>query len=98
MTEGLKDQIDALRDLQQHPGWQIVRDAIVKEITGDFETHITKALDHPDGAVALDRMRQVAAVRAAGMRWLKLPQETLARLMAQAQADEPQVSRRPNGL
>jgi hypothetical protein len=95
-------QIEALKDLISSQGWKLYRDMVVGEISGDFEEHITKALDVPDAAVALDRMRQVAAVRKAGLRWLRLPQE---RLEALAQSvnhrhdiEDTRIGRRPVGL
>lgn len=99
MSEPLKDQIDALVDLQQHPGWLMYRDAVMKEIASDFEENITKALNVPDGPIALERMRQVAAVRLAGLRWLKWPSEKLTQVRAQAEGQRPDVtSRRPEGV
>ena len=92
-------QIDALRELTQSAGWHLYRELVLQEITGDFEEHITKALDTPDAAVALDRMRQVAAVRKAGMRWLQLPQERLRTLAESARTTEERgYGRRPVGL
>lgn len=97
----LTDQIEALTDLQTHPGWQAYRAAVVAEITGDFEEHITRALDVHDPVVAIDRMRQVAAVRKAGLRWLQWPTERLATLKQQAESHQraqAAVSRRPEGV
>lgn len=94
-------QIEAFRDLVQSKGWQMYRELVMQEIASDFEEHITKALDVPDSGVALDRMRQVAAVRKAGLRWLKLPQERLQSLTEQAKRHDETTtrdSRRPVGL
>ena len=71
---------------------------VMDEIAGNFENEITKALNIPDGTLAIDRMRQVAAVRQAGLRWLELPKRKLAEL-EQGQRDETSVqTRRPVGL
>jgi hypothetical protein len=94
-------QIEALRDLVSSQGWKLYREMVIGEISGDFEEHITKALDVPDAAVALDRMRQVAAVRKAGLRWLKLPIERLESLTETVQMHDSikhQQGRRPLGL
>ena len=93
-------QIEALKDLMQHPGWALYRAFVLNEIAGDFEEHITRALDVPDPTVALDRMRQVAAVRKAGLRWLKLPSERLKTLTEQVERkdDIAAKGRRPIGL
>lgn len=94
-------QIEALRDLTQSEGWRLYRELVLQEISGDFEEHITKALDVADSAVALDRMRQVAAVRKAGLRWLKLPQERLKALTDQVERRDEAThnpGRRPVGL
>lgn len=96
----LTDRIEALIDLQTHPGWQLYREAVLAEVTSEFEEHITRALDVPDPTVALDRMRQVAAVRKAALRWLKWPAERLATLTQQAETQQrttTSVSRRPEG-
>lgn len=94
------DDIEALTDLMASRGWQLYRELVMNEIAGDFEEHITRALDVPDATVALDRMRQVAAVRKAGLRWLKLPKERLADLLRQRQTEAHNASpgRRPMGL
>ena len=96
-------QIEALRDLTSSHGWKLYHAMVMEEIASHFEDHITKALDVPNGTVALDRMRQVAAVRKAGLRWLKLPQERLQALTntvehAQETKDAHLVGRRPVGL
>ena len=95
-----KEQIEALTDLQQSSGWRLFRDLIMAEISGDFEEHITRALDVPDQVVAIDRMRQVAAIRKAGLRWLKLPAERVKTLEQGEQASQPVrlLSRRPEGV
>lgn len=102
MTEDLSPtaQIEALKELTQSQGWILYRDLVIQEISGDFEEHITKALDVPDAGVALDRMRQVAAVRKAGLRWLKLPQERMQALVEgkDREAEEVRIGRRPVGL
>ena len=92
--------IEALTDLLQHPGWAIYRGLVMDEIAGDFEEHITRALDVPDPSVAIDRMRQVAAVRKAGLRWLKLPKERLDALTQQHKTEHLVAvqGRRPLGL
>ena len=95
-------QIDALKDLVSSQGWQLYREMVLGEISGDFEEHITKALDVPDATVALDRMRQVAAVRKAGLRWLKLPHERMEGLVEAVNRThdnrETRPGRRPDGL
>lgn len=96
-------QIEALTDLVQSQGWKVFTDLVLSEISGDFEDHITRALDVPDAAVALDRMRQVAAVRKAGLRWLHLPKERLKTLSDKVNQsheleDARLVGRRPYGL
>lgn len=96
----LEGQIEALQNLQQHPGWHVFKEAVLHEIAGQFEDDITRALDTVDSTIALDRMRQVAAVRKAGLRWLKLPAEKLAQLKQQAQVEAQAQSpgRRPVGM
>lgn len=95
-------QIEALRDLLQSKGWSLYRECVLQEIAGDFEEHITRALDAQNETLALDRMRQVAAVRKAGLRWLKLPEERLRSLSEQVtrndDAEVGRVGRRPVGL
>ena len=104
MTDDLSPaaQIDALRDLTQSQGWKLYRAMVMDDIAGKFEDDITKALDVPDAAIAIDRMRQVAAVRKAGYRWLTLPEERLRSLTEQVtQRDEVthmHAVRRPRGL
>jgi hypothetical protein len=73
MTELQTADADALTDLLQSRGWALFREGVLAEVTADFEEHITRALDVSDGVAALDRMRQVAAVRKAGLRWLAWP-------------------------
>lgn len=95
-----KEQLDSLTDLQQSQGWKLFYEQMVKEIAGDFEEHITKALDVPDSTIAIDRMRQVAAIRKAGLRWLKWPTERINQLKQQLD-DRPEdrpISRRPVGV
>ena len=99
-TTPTPSDVEALQDLLASRGWELYRELVMNEIAGDFEEHITRALDVQDGTVALDRMRQVAAVRKAGMRWLQLPKERLQALQAEKaierQAQQPR--RRPLGL
>lgn len=99
-TDTPNADIEALNDMIQSRGWLLFKDLVMAEIASDFEEHITRALDVPDQAVALDRMRQVAAVRKAGLRWLKLPTERLKTLSGeqerQTAAERP--GRRPAGL
>ena len=92
--------LTALRDLVTSRGWQLYRQMVTDEIAGDFEEHITKALDVPDAAMALDRMRQIAAVRKAGLRWLRLPQQRIDALKAKDRREDALASpsRRPLGL
>lgn len=93
--------LEALRDLIQSRGWLIFFELVTAEITADFQEHITRALDVPDGTVALDRMRQVAAVRKAGLRWLKLPSERITMLEQKHDfnsVDPQPQSRRPVGV
>lgn len=92
--------MEALADLVSSRGFALYRELVMAEIAGDFEEHITRALDVSDGTVALDRMRQIAAVRKAGLRWLELPKRKLAELqqgLATGAAQDGE-SRRPMGL
>ena len=100
MSESNKADIEALRDLVQSRGWALYREIVMTEIAGDFEEHITKALDVADSTLALDRMRQIAAVRRAGLRWLDLPKRKLADLQQGQQTElaASGPSRRPMGL
>jgi hypothetical protein len=100
VTEPQKAEIDALSSLIESDGWKKYREMVMTEIAGDFEEHITKALDSPDSILALDRMRQVAAVRKAGLRWLSLPKKRLDMLNQQAstERDVLPMGRRPQGL
>ena len=84
MTDTILEDREALRDLLQSRGWMIYRELVMDEITANFEEHITRALDVQDATVALDRMRQIAAVRKAGLRWLQLPKERLEALAREA--------------
>lgn len=100
MIEQTKADIEALHDLVNSRGYALYRQMVMEEIAGDFENQITKALDVTDSALALDRMRQVAAVRKAGLRWLELPRRKLQELQ-QGLENETTMSgpvRRPMGL
>lgn len=96
------EQIDALRELTQSSGWKLFLGMVREEIVGTFEDNITRALSDPETAIAVDKARQIAAVRLAGLRWLKLPEErvrTLTEQMSQQDArTHAQVGRRPVGL
>ena len=101
MTPEQEAEYTAIHDLLGSAGWKIFRDSVLAEIAGDFEEHITRALDTNDSSMALDRMRQVASVRKAGLRWLKLPQERMAIL--ESMAEQPlqgweRQTRRPVGV
>ena len=96
-------QIEALRDLTSSQGWKIYTEMVKREIEVDFADHITRALDSQTSEIALDKMRQVAVVRKAGYRWLKMPEEKLQALTnvvehAQETKDNHLVGRRPVGL
>ena len=100
VTEQQAADLDALRTLLASHGWALFRRMVLVEIEEEFQEHITKALDVPDGTVALDRMRQIAAVRQAGARWLARPAKEVNLLQQMQRAsspDEPQ-SRRGAGL
>ena len=103
MSVSVEDR-ESLKDLLQSRGWMLYRDMVMEEITANFEEHITRALDVQDATVALDRMRQIAAVRKAGLRWLQLPKERLEALAREAdeairhQERLSVVGRRPVGL
>ena len=93
--------LDALKDLTQSRGWQLFRDMVMEDIAGAFESDITKALSMPDSVLAIDKMRQVAAVRMAGLRWLRLPQERAQSLADHAVRQHEMAttsSRRPIGV
>lgn len=101
MTAEHDSEYHALHDLLDSAGWKLFRDAVLKEIVGDFENDVTRALDNTDAVLALDRMRQVAAIRKAGLRWLKIPNERLSVL--ESVAEQPSASwasqgRRPVGV
>lgn len=98
MTE--ESRLEALRDLVQSHGWSIFRQMVMDDVTERFEADITKALDVSDNTIALDRMRQVAAVRLAGLKWLAKPKEEIDRLTNHARdSDEAnRQGRRPRGL
>lgn len=103
MSDDLKPaaQIEALRDLIDSQGWQVYRQMVMAEIQSEFEDNITKALSSADGAIAIDKARQVAAVRLAGLRWLKLPHDKLQALQEQVRHTHEQITRigrRPVGL
>lgn len=95
-------QIEAWRDFIQSKGFSLYREAILAEIAGEFEQHITNALCSADERIALDKARQVAAVRLAGLRWLKLPEERLKSLSEQVERNDAiesaRLGRRPVGL
>lgn len=96
------EQIEALRDLIQSSGWKLFLGMVREEIAGTFEDSVTRALSDPDATVALDKARQVAAVRLAGLRWLKLPEERVRMLTEQMEQKDERahayVGRRPPGL
>jgi len=101
MTPEHDSEYRALHDLLDSAGWKLFRDAVMKEIVGDFENDVTRALDNTDAVLALDRMRQVAAIRKAGLRWLKIPHERLSVL--ESVAEQPVAAwaihaRRPVGV
>lgn len=89
---------EALTDLLESRGWTLYQNMVMREITGQFENDITRALDHPDQAIALDRMRQVAFARKQGLRWLDLPKTRLNELTKQDRETPAIVGRRPTGL
>ena len=95
------NDLDALKDLTQSRGWHLFKDMVMADIAGAFESDITQALAMPDAPLAIDKMRQVAAVRLAGLRWLRLPQERVQTLTDQVvrKADAVStMSRRPVGV
>jgi hypothetical protein len=94
-------QLDALKDLVQSQGWQEFTALVMADIEGKFRDDITNALGIPDKDLALDKMRQVAAVRLAGLRWLRLPQERITGLvdgLERAEAEHTRIGRRPVGV
>lgn len=97
-----QEQIDALRELTQSSGWTLFVSLVREEIVGTFEDTITRALSDPETAIAVDKARQIAAVRLAGLRWLKLPEERVRTLTEQMRQQDArvyaQVGRRPVGL
>lgn len=101
MSEPTPTQIDALKDLVQSQGWKEFSALVMADIEGKFRDDITNALNMPDSSLALDKMRQVAAVRLAGLRWLRLPQERIAGLtdgLQRAEAEHARIGRRPVGV
>ena len=83
VVESPREEHEALQTLQTSPGWQLFQAMIEAEIHAEFEEHITRALDVPEATLSMDRMRQIAAVRRAGQRWLAWPKhrcETLQTL------------------
>lgn len=101
MSDPLQDSDrTALQELLESRGWQLFCQFVLTEIADEFENDITKALSHEDGTIAVDRMRQVAAVRKAGLRWLELPKRKLGMLERQQEADAQMArpGRRPAGL
>jgi hypothetical protein len=100
VSESPQDDRDALETLLISPGWALFVEMVRAECASQFEQQITRALDHPDTAIAIDRMRQVAAVRQTGLRWVQWPKERISTLIAQEQTATfaLQPSRRPVGL
>ena len=100
MSDTAKDQLESLVELQQSKGWQLFMAMVQAEVAGTFEANITRALDTADAAVALDKMRQIAAVRLAGLRWIRWPGERLESLKQQLAVTEAaeSPSRRPYGV
>lgn len=92
MSEQTKAEIEALQELQQSKGWHLFREAVIAEVADAFEEHITRALNVPDGPIALDRARQVAAIRVAAMRWLKWPSERVNALASQLDVEAHAMS------
>lgn len=88
MSEQVKADAEAWTELLQSRGWKLYSQAVTSEIASDFENHITKALNVPDSTIALDQMRQIAAVRKAGLRWLLLPQERANSLKAELEREQ----------
>lgn len=94
-------QITALRELQQSEGWKLFRDHVTREIEDGYADMVAKALAVENREIAIDRLRQVTAIREAGRRWLQMPQQRIEALTAETgRADEVKtnVGRRPAGL
>lgn len=92
VSEQTKAEIEALTEFTQSRGWSLFREALMNEVTGEFEDHITKALNSPDTTLAIDRARQVAAVRLAALRWLKWPTERMTTLRSELEKDAHAMS------
>lgn len=100
MSEHKRADIEALTEFLQSRGFHMFREMVLAEIVGEFENDITKALNVPDAAQAIDRMRQVAYMRKVGLQWLDWPKRKLSELQQgqlAVQASEG-PSRRPVGL
>ena len=85
MSEQTKAEIEALHDLVQSRGWHLFQAAVIEDVDTAFQEHITRALDVPDGVIAMDRARQVAAIRKAALKWLKWPNERMHTLTAEVE-------------
>lgn len=104
MTDDAKADREALEDLVTSKGWSLFTQMVKGEIHDEFEEHVMRQLSMPDSQIAIERARQVLAVRQAGERWLKLPKLRLEQLSQAANQDQMEKQkqmlpgRRPLGL
>jgi len=104
VTDSPTADLEALEDLVQSRGFTLFADMVRQEIHEEFQEQVLKQLALPDSQIAIERARQVLAVRQAGERWLKLPRLRIEQLRQAIQQQDrvAQVQmlpgRRPAGL
>ena len=91
----MDDTKAAWRDLKDSPGWALLIAHASEEWQGPaFARLVEQLADKPSDVEALNKLRQVIAAKKAVERLLQVPDEQIAKLERQKQADEPVMGRR----
>jgi len=91
----MDDEQAAWRDLRDSPGWVRLVSHAKEEWHGPTFSHLVEQLaDKPNDVEALNKLRQVIAAKKAVERLLQVPDEQLAKLERQKQADQAVMGRR----
>jgi hypothetical protein len=91
----MDDAKAAWRDLKDSPGWALLVAHVSEEWQGPaFARLVEQLADKPSDVEALNKLRQVIAAKHAVERLLRVPEEQIAKLTRQEQADQPVQGRR----
>lgn len=74
--------LEAYQQLTTAPGWLLLADRVRRYWTDTMDQHLASAANDPNDGIAVQKIRQVLAAKAAAEQVLAIPHEEMRRLEA----------------